>query len=182
MSVAVQSTTYASAPSVAFAGMIVGDDYETMSMKNVEASAAMPFGRGVIFKGSNTTDQDALVPSAETDKVCGIVAHSHAYQRSYTNAAGATVGELSSAGLLPGAMLNVLRRGIIWVIAEDAVVPGDRLWIRCTAGGAGEVVGGCVPADEGTETIDCTNQGVFLTTASAGALAQLQVDFTSRPT
>ena len=182
MSVTVQSTTYSAAPSAAYAGMIVGNDYETISMVNVEASAAMPFGRGVIFKASNTTDQDALVPSAEGDIVAGILAHSHAYERSWTNAAGTVMGELSSAGLLPGAMLNVLRRGIIWVIAEDAVVPGDRLWVRCTAGGAGEVVGGCVPADEGTETIPCSNQGVFLTTAAAGALAQLQVDFTNSPT
>ncbi len=181
MAVAVQ-TTYAASPNAAYAGMLASEDCEIISMKNVESSAAMPFGRAVIFKGSNTTDQDALVPSAEADVVAGIVVHSHVYDRSYTLASGATAGELSSAGVLPGAMINVLRRGVIWVIAEDACVPGTRIWVRCTAGGTGEVVGGITTADEGTETIDCTNQGVFLTTAAAGALAKLQVDFTNRPT
>lgn len=181
MSLAVQ-TTYSESVTAAYAGMLASEDCDIISMTNVEASASMPFGRGVIFKATNTTDQDALVPSAETDKVAGIVVHSHAYDRSWTNAAGTTVGELSATGLLPGTMLNVLRRGVIWVIAEDACVPGDRLWVRCTAGGAGEVVGGCTNGDEGTETIDCTNQGVFLTTAAAGGLAKLQVDFTNRPT
>ena len=114
--------------------------------------------------------------TAETSKVKGIVAHSHAHSNSPN-------GDLGTTGLKADSVMNVLRKGRIWAIAEDGCVPGDRLWVRCTAGSpAGtEFVGSLGNADEGTETIDCTAQGVWLSTASAGGVALLEVDFTNKP-
>jgi hypothetical protein len=139
------------------------------SCRNNEASAEIAFGYAVCW---DTEDQDVLLPAAETDLVRGIFLHSHSYQ----------VGEqLGDDGILPGEMMNVLRKGRVLVTAEDSVAPGDRLWVRCTTGGAGEIIGGLTNADEGTETIDCTKQGQWLTTAAAGGLAWLEVDFTAKP-
>lgn len=175
-------TTYSDAPSAAYPGMLAGNEHTIVAMKQAEASAEIPFGYGVVYDPSSPeSDQSATLPAAETNKVWGIVVHSHNYQRTYTLADGTTAGDLGTSGLRPGVMMNVLRKGRIWVTAEDACVPGDRLWVRCTVGGAGEVVGGLTNADESTETIDCTAQGVWCTTAAAGGLAILEVDFTNKP-
>jgi hypothetical protein len=100
------------------------------------------------------------------------VVHSHAYADD----------ALGTIGINPGQTLQVLRKGRIWVTVEDGCSPGDRLWIRAVGAVAPEAIGQCNNADDGTDMIDCTNQGVFLTTAAAGGLAVLEVDFTAYPT
>ncbi len=169
-------TSVSDRPEAAYAGLLVGTQHQIIGMKNAESSASIPFGFGVVFKAAGTTDQDAILPTAETDLFMGVVCHSHVYDRTYTLADGSTGGELTSTGLKPGAMMNVVRKGMLWVVAEDACTPGQKLWVRCTAGGAGEVVGGLVNADEGTETIDATAVGTWMTTAAAGGLAILSLD------
>jgi len=164
-------TTYAAA-AVALEGQLFGDGpHDVRTMINQEASAEVPFGHGVKFEGS-TEDLGALLPTAETSVIAGIVAHSHAYADD----------ELGTTGVLPGATLNVLRKGKIWVAVEDGCAPGDRLWIRAVGAVAPEAIGQCNNADDSTDMVDCTNAGVFLTTAAAGGLAVLDVDFTNRPT
>lgn len=167
-------TTYNQEPEIAVAGALACEHNEAsiMSMFNAEASAEIPFGFGVKW-GSATDAKSAKLPAAEADNVVGIVVRLHTYETG-------TGGELGTSGVKAGGKLNVLRRGVIWAVAEDACVPGDRLWVRCTVGGAGEVLGGLTNADEGTETIDATAQGTWLTAAAAGGLAKLSVDFTNK--
>ena len=169
-------TSVSDAPAVAYPGLLIGTQHTIIGMRNAEASAEIPFGYGVVFKSAGTTDQDAILPTAETDLFMGVVCHSDVYDRTYTLASGSTAGELGASGLKPGAMMNVVRKGMLWVTAEDAVTVGQKLWVRCTAGGAGEVVGGLVNADEGTETIDATAVGTWMSSAAAGGLAMLSLD------
>jgi hypothetical protein len=151
----------------AFAGMLAdGSANDCIAMRNDEASASIAFGRAVKF-GSATDGTSAKLPSAETSVIAGIVVHSHSYASN----------ELDATGVIVGGVLNVLRKGRVWVTVEDAVVPGDRLWVRGVAGGDPEFLGGLLPADDSTDTVDCTNQGQFLTAAAAGALALLEVNF-----
>ena len=89
--------------------------------------------------------------------------------------------DTATTGVKVGGMLNVLRKGRIWVVSEDGNNIGDRVWVRAVAAGDPEFLGGIVNADDGTDTVDCTNQGVFLTSASAGGLAIVEVDFTNKP-
>ena len=44
----------------------------------------------------------------------------------------------------------------------------------------GKICGECNHTDT-VDTVDCTNQGVWLTTAAAGGLGVLEVDFTNKP-
>lgn len=163
-------TTYSQSMTAAFAGMLAdGSANDCIAMRNDEETASIAFGRAVKF-GSATDGTSAVLPAAETDVVAGLVVHSHAYASN----------ELDSTGVKVGGILNVLRKGRIWVTVEDAVVPGDRLWVRAVAGGDPEFLGGLLPADDGTDTIDCTGQGQFLTAAAAGGLAILEVDFTGK--
>ncbi len=164
-------TTYTDSPANGIAGQLACryNDAEIASCYNAEASAEVAFGTAV--KWGSATDQKAVkVPAAETDKIKGVVVHSHAYENGEN-------GELGTTGVQSGGKLEVLRHGEIWVIAEDGCAPGDRAWVRCTAGGAGELVGGFPIADEGTETIDTTSYLEFQTYAAAGGLAKLRCRF-----
>jgi hypothetical protein len=166
---AVQST-YSQNITAAFAGMLADNGaYDAIAMVNTEASASIAFGRAVMF-GSATDALSAELPVAETAVIAGILMHSHAYSQT----------DLDATGVIVGATMNVLRKGRIWVTVEDAVVPGDRLWVRGVAGGDPEFLGGLLPADDSTDTVDCTGQGQFLTAADAGGLAVLEVDFTGK--
>lgn len=146
--------------------------HDVVALYNEEASAKIPFGRGVCF---GTEDNGALLPASETDKVVGIVIHANQYTTG-------SDGELTSDGLIPGAVMSVLRKGRVWVMARTAVTPGDRLWVRAVSSDTGfEVLGGLEDADDGTDMIDCTAQGVWRTTAAQGELAVLEVDFVNKP-
>jgi len=172
-------TTYSAAPPIAFAGMladIAGND--VVCFKNKESTASMPFGYAVCFEGS-TDDKGALNPDATTDKICGITLHSHAYADSALGLGTAGAGT-AVKGVLPGNTTNVIRKGRVWVIAEEAVVPGDRLFIRVVAAGA-EVEGALRKSADASDCIDSSSQGVWLSTASAGGVALLEVDFTNKP-
>jgi hypothetical protein len=169
-------TSVSDMPSAAFAGLLVGTQHTIIGMRNAHASAEMVPGRGVVFKAGGTTDQDATLPAAETDKLAGIVVHSDVYDRTYTLADGSTAGELGTTGYKVGAMVNVLRRGQIWAVCEDGCAPGDKLWVRAVAGADPEFLGGLNNADDSTDMIDATAVGTWLTTASAGGLAVLSVN------
>lgn len=164
-------TSYAQSMTAAYAGMLAdGSANDCIAMRNDEVSAEIAFGRAVMF-GSTTDGTSAKLPTAESSVIAGLVVHSHSY---------AQTTELGSTGVKVGGILNVLRKGRMWVTVEDAVIPGDRLWVRGVAGGDPEFLGGLLPADDSTDTVDCTGQGQFLTAASAGALALLEVDFTGK--
>lgn len=173
-------TTFSDAPAIGFAGTLDSNlAHDVITMKNAEASLSIAFGRAVKFKDTVTSDKDAVLPVAETDKILGIVLRADTYGVAWTDLDGNTFGELDSVGIKPGAFLNVLRRGRVLVTAEDAVEAGDKLWVRCTTGTPSnvEVIGGLTNADEGTETIDCTAVGTWMTSAAAGGLAWLDVNF-----
>lgn len=187
MAMTLQST-YPTAPVAGYSGQLVGatEDHTIIPAINQEASASIPFGRGVVWKlSSPTTDLDVLLPAANTDKVAGIVIRIDQYARAFTTTdstgASVTVGQLDGTGLVPGTLMAILRKGLILVTVEDAVLVGDRLFVRNTAGGDPEFLGGILNAADSTKTIDCSKQGQFLSSAAAGGLALLEVDFVNAP-
>lgn len=172
-------TSYSTTLTRAIEGALADNGAHDVATKyNAEASACIAFGRAVKF---GATDHAALLPSAETDKICGIVIHANQYS---TGADGELKqdGTEWTNGLRPGAAMSILRKGRIWAKARTAVTPGDRLWVRAVSAQSGhEFLGGLEDADDSTDTIDCTAQGVWLDTAAAGELARLEVDFTNKP-
>lgn len=166
-------TSYSQRMAIGFAGMIA-DGWPGLfdTVRNSEASAEMAFGRAVCWEPSSTDDQDVLLPAAESDLVRGIVVHSHDY---------AKPSQLGDTGIKAGQLLNIMRKGRILAVCEDGCNPGDRLWVRAVAAGDPEFLGGLNSADDSTDMIDCTKQGQWLTTAAAGGLAWLEVDFTAKP-
>jgi hypothetical protein len=171
-------TSYDNDPAIGYAGQIRNVPPGGMiTMVNAEASAVVPFGRAVAFKPSGTNDQDATLPANADDVVAGIVAKSQSYGIY-------PYGDLdqTNGGIVVGGVLNVVSVGEILVVCEDGCNPGDRLWVRRTAGGDPEFLGGLNSADDSTDTIDCTSQGQWMTTAAAGGLAWLRVNFVAKQT
>ena len=162
-------TTYGDTPAIGFPGQLADNGpYDAITMINKEASSPMPFGAAVCFEGS-TRDKGALRPDATTDVIAGIVLRSLAY------APDTMVDDSVPAG----GTINVLRRGRVYVVCENGCVPGDRLYIRAVATG-GEAEGALRSATDGTDAIASTTQGVWLSTAAAGQLAVLEVDFVNK--
>lgn len=182
-------TTVSIAPDRAFAGLLCDDtENDIMTMKNAEASTSMPFGIGVSFKTSSpTSERDAVLPTASETKLCGIVVHSHDYERTFTLPDGTVAGELDSVGLVAGTEMAVLWRGTIWVQVVQAVVPGDRAFV-CTAPGSGGSAytakgqwGNAADVTGSATQIDASNIGRYTSTAAAGGFAKLQIDFSQKP-
>ena len=170
-------------PPIGYAGTLdARSRHDAITLKSVESSASMPFGVAVCFKTSAPlTDLDALLPAATTDKVAGILKFSHAYARAWTDDAGTTFGDLDGTGLRPGALLSVVRNGRILVKCGSGCKPGDRLFIRALGSGAdGGTKGNLENAADSSNMIDATTQGQWLTTAVAGGLAWLEVDFLNK--
>ncbi len=165
-------TTYQQDLNIGFAGQLQhANPGDIIPKVNSEASYAIPFGVAVCY---GATDDAALSPDATSDVIVGINLHRH-------GSIGSSTTELDANGAVnPNTVMNVLRKGKVFVVCENGCVPGNRLFIRCVVAGA-EVEGALRSAADSTDCIDSSNQGTWLTTASAGGLALLEVDFTASP-
>lgn len=185
--VGIQSS-YVDQYAAAYAGMIAdgGQVRDIKTLMSAEASAQIPFGVAVAFKPSPTYDTDATMPANSTDLVAGILVHSHDYARQFVvtqpDGTTATVGDLGTTGVAPGAHLGVMRKGRIWVVVEDGCAVGDRLYVRYSSHtGVGTQLGAIRATADSGYTIDLTKVGQFVTSCAAAGLAMLEVDFTNKP-
>lgn len=176
-------TAVSARPAKGYPGMVdAAAPHYIVTAQNGEASASIPFGKAVVWDPSSPAhDISVTLPANQTDKVMGIVCFRGGYSRAWTDADGVVHGDLDATGLVPGTVLGVLRRGRMLVTAASAVTPGDRLFVRRTAG-VGESLGALEDAADSTDMIDSQNQGVWMSTAAAGELAWIEVDFTGTPT
>lgn len=148
-----------------YAGMLDGADHHIASGIQAESSAEIPFGVCVV---RGTGDDDVKLPAASTDKPRGVVVHSHNYDKDQ---------ELGSTGIKPKSQVGVLRRGRILVVVEEAVVPGDRGYVRYAGSGQKGAWRKSAVLDE---TLNLTREAEFQSTqATIGGLAVLEVDFSN---
>lgn len=183
MAMAIQ-TTVSARPAKGFAGMLdTAFPHTIATAVNGETSASIPFGKAVIWDPTTpATDISVTLPATtQTDPVMGLVVYRPNYAKSWTDGAGTTYGELDATGLRPGVIMGVLRKGRMLVTAASTVVAGvSRLYVRAVAG-LGETLGALEDAADSTDMINCTNQGQWMTSATAGELAWIEVDFTVSP-
>lgn len=159
-------TNYNDAPPIAFSGTLDGNGGDSASIATMfseESSAEIPFGtivkRGAAYNG-------ALQPTVDSDVPFGIVVRSQAYADT----------EIGDTGVKPGALLNVARRGRMWVKCDSGCTAGDTLYVRAVAG-SGERLGAPEDAADSTDMISAITQAEWRTTATAGGIALLEFDF-----
>lgn len=107
-----------------------------------------------------TEDNQCVAPSETGQDILGVVAHSHAR-------------EVDAPG--EGDVVNVIRRGALYVRPEQAVAPGDPVYVRHTAGSDPGEVPGRFRVDADTDKADLWPGAQWRTSASAGGLAVLDV-------
>jgi hypothetical protein len=162
-------TTFSQDLTAGFAGQKVGNgSFDVEPMRNGEASAEMAFG--IAVKHDSTTDErDAELFTAVTgEALAGIIIHSHSYD---------VDNQLGDDGVLPTYEIQVARRGRLLVPCEDGCDVGDPLFIRAVATGA-ELQGALLASADASDCIDMTGYATWRTSAAAGALAELEFDFT----
>jgi hypothetical protein len=91
------------------------------SMHNEDA-ASMPFGIGV---KQGTADDGCKVPTLSTDPIVGITLFTHD-----VNMIGLTSDPVAGAAITNGTVANVMRKGLVYVQVEEAVVAGGPAYCR----------------------------------------------------
>lgn len=173
-------STYGLQPALGFTGTLdKSRPFSLLTMKNVEASASIRMGSAVKRKASATTDLDAVLPTAESDKVLGFVVRENSFAPAWTDLSGQTAGNLDSTGLVPGTLMNVATMGRMLVHVRTGCTAGQGVWVRAVSGGLPEYLGAIENADDSTDTIDCTTQAKFVTSCAADGQAWVEFDFTN---
>jgi len=143
-------TAYVQGPNPAFQGQL-GDGNaagrDITSRANEEASD-VPFGIGVI-PGTDFITQFLLPPSTGFIFL-GVLIHNHQEDNRAFTLDGGLGTEVSG---------NILRKGRVWVLAEETIVPGtSAVFIRHTASGGSDQPG-AFRTDADTATADAVTEG-----------------------
>lgn len=154
-------------PSVQDEGLFAGflPDYasqerDILSYVNEETTAGIPFG---VMVAQGTADRGCVLMAAQNDDLIGIVVKNQAYD---------TKRELDDNGALkPDVMVNVLRRGRIWVAVDESVAPGDDVRVD-------EDGGTFTKTAENDVTIDISKNARWLSSTTGAGLALLEFDMT----
>lgn len=138
-----------------------------------ESSAETPFGVMVI-RGTDKDNQALLCHTSSA--VCapllaGVVLHSHAYAKDT---------QLGNTGVKPNQTLNILEKGQVYVLPEEAVAPGDAVRIRAVAAG-GEVKGAFRKTAD--DTSDCVllapSMARWITSGGPATPCLVEIDMTA---
>ena len=177
MAMTVQSTFSSTGPAIGYTGTLDSNlAHDVVTMINAESSSSIGFGLAVKFKDTVTTDQDAVLPAAQADKVLGVMLRADTYGVAWTDLSSNTFGQLDSNGVKPGGFLNILKRGRVLVTCQSGCEAGDKLYVRAISG-TSTVIGGLENAADAAKMIDCTASGTWMTSATAGSLAWLDINF-----
>jgi hypothetical protein len=159
-------TTYGTTPEPGLPGQLYDLSPMTKDSYINAAGADLPFG---IALAKGTGDQDAILVAADTAKILGIAIHSHAYDNQALS---------GTAGIPDDRMLNVVKRGRVWVRVEEAVTKGDAVYVRYANGvaDATKTQKGSIRKSADTSTAVLLAGATFYTSAAAGAMAVVDIN------
>lgn len=165
-------------PNVAIAGQLAdtGRDMNLASYFSQEASLQMMFGT-MAMQGADDFG-DNIVTAGNVAKLVGVVVYSGSYQKG--NELGAVVDANGRLGLLPTITHNILKRGRIWVLCEEAVTPSSSVRVRCTNAGNGAGTFRTSSAGGGLSML--LGGARYLDTAAIGGFSRVEFDMLLRST
>lgn len=138
---------------------------DVWSATNAEASAEIAFGLAV---KRGTADGSMNVLTAITEAVFGVTVFNHLFSKP---------DELGDTGMKPNVTGDVLRMGRIYVLTETNITPASGVFVRALVSGGNTTIGAFRGTADGVTTIDISAFAQWVTTATAGNLAVLEVDF-----
>lgn len=147
-----QSTVLQEGQQIAYPGARWGEEYNARSTFNAEGSAGMLPGIFVATDPSDGTGRSALLLTAATDPIHGLV------MRDYSHAPG-TWGFLDTDGSYKaGAAFACMTEGLAFAIAETSTcAPGDKVYVRCIANGGNTTIGAVTDTSDNANTVLLTN-------------------------
>lgn len=157
-------TTYPLVAPVAFAGMLGDGGRENSISRNLEDAVAIAAGVMGVAPASDPEDKFRL-PSAAGQVQYGITVHRHA--REDLEVAG-------TAAFVLGEEVELLRRGRIWVIVEEAVAANDPVFFRHTDNGP--LLAGGWRNDTAAAEADAVLNATFLTGAAIDTVALIDIN------
>lgn len=172
-------TTYSENPAIAQLGLL-GDNGMTDKVSRYSA-AVIPYGRCVSL---DTTPGKVKLPAAALDildansesrPVEGIVIRTDAIEEQAANSLGVAAANVAAYPI--GYNFSVLRKGRIWVWAEEAVTPADQVFVRHTA--SGDEIPGNFRQDDDTTTAALLKGARFMSTTTAAGFVLLEVNLTN---
>lgn len=160
-----------------FPGLLADTSFEPDVVSYVSDETSKTIGFGLMLQQGSTSDSGALLLTGNTNKLVGIVVHSHAYEIDQELSTVA-VGTHTLPGLLPGITLGLLQRGRIWVEVDEAVAIGDPVRVRCDShlSSPQDIPGQfCKTADAG-HTLNITPFARWITSTTGAGVAILEID------
>ena len=134
-----------------------------------EASAEIPFG---VMVCQGTEDDGVLLLNTSSasmaTKLKGVTVFGQGYAKPQ---------ELGDTGFKPKCTFDVLNKGRIYVMVEEAVAPGNAVRVRAVAAGA-EVKGAFRTTADGTDTVDISKFAKWIRSAAEDGLAVVEIDMT----
>lgn len=126
------------------------------------------------FAGSNLK----LGPCASGAGVSGALVHSQTQflDRPRDHHIDEATGSQDTSGYKPGQAAGLLKQGTLWLIAETAFAPGDSLFYRVAASGAGTTLGAVRNADDGANTDELTSGYSILQYDSSANLVRVALN------
>lgn len=162
-------TSYPTTPSIGFAGQLADQSPRHIESAINKEGVAIPFGVAV-KKGAG--EDEAVLPTLTTDVLSGITVFRHDVNTFGASAWG------SDAGIPVGDRFDLLLVGVVLVKVEEAVVQGDKAYVRFAAGAGGTQKGAWRKSAD-TATARAVNGAYFLKGASAGGYAPLYFNFST---
>jgi len=169
-------TTYNFQHDALLQGMV--KDAQTCDTITGFSDAAIGFGLGVAYDsamGTYETSRPKLaLPSATGFTFMGVTCHTHKQNTGGDDGLG-VLTTTESAQYAIGDDITVLTRGLIVVYSESAVEPGDAVFLRHTANGAGTAPGQ-FRIDADTANADQITNAKWATKITAAGLVVLQIN------
>lgn len=149
-------TSFSQDMAIGLPGLLHG--HGPKSLLPCRAEVAFDFGYLVV---QGTDDDEAKLPTTSGQKPIGIVVRDMSVR-----------DEAAANDVLAGETCTVLRQGEITVQVEGAVTAGGAVFFRHTGGGEGRL-----RADADSGDAEALVGAKFLTSASAGGLARVAINF-----
>ncbi len=162
-------TSYPTTMTSGFAGQIADEAPRYIASAICKETSPCPFGLGV-KKGTN--EDEALLPTATGDVLIGISVHRHD-----VNTIGSSAWA-TAAGIPVGDRFDLLKEGVVYVKVEEAVVQGDKAYVRFASGAGGTQLGSWRKSAD-TATARAVNGAYYLKGAASGGIAPLYFNFST---
>lgn len=171
-------TSMLSSSVAAIAGQLAdtGRDMNIASYFSQESSLQAQFGT-MVMQGAADYGFNILT-AGNVAKMVGVVVYDASYQKG--NELGAVADANGKLGILPTITTNLLKRGRIWVLCEEAVTPASVVRVRCTNAGNGAGTFRTTSAGAGASMLMVGAR--YLDTAAIGGFARVELDILARNT